>query len=251
MYIVVIEDERGALISEHVLAEAPLRLGRTPDNDVVLPSSTVSRHHARMYLEGLTAYIADQESSNGVLVDDQKIHRPTPVHEGSQIRIGEYRAFLERATGKLKPDQGGINTAILHPEQAHAKLVVASGPQAGREFLLFDPIACIGRTDENDVTLADVSVSRHHARLKRQDDGSYVLTDLNSSNGTLLQGRQVQQSARVWHGERIQFGNVECVIVDPQGKGRSPRQKRQWLIFGLAVLGAALLGAVVSLLLKS
>lgn len=250
MYIVVIEDERGALISEHVLAEAPLRLGRTPDNDVVLPSSTVSRHHARLYLEGLTAHIGDMESSNGVLVDDQRIHRPTAVNEGSQIRIGEYRVFLERATGKLKANQGGINTAILHPEQAHAKLVVASGPQAGREYLLFDPITCIGRTDENDVTLADVSVSRHHARLKRQDDGSYILTDLNSSNGTLLQGRAIQQSARSWHGERIQFGNVECVLVDPQGKGRSPRLQRQWLIFGLAVLGAALLGAVLSLLLK-
>ena len=250
MYIVVVEDERGALMSEHALFEGQLSLGRTADNDVVLPSSTVSRHHARLYIEGLTTYIADEGSANGVLVDEHRITGPTPVTESSAIRIGEYRVFLERATGKLKPSQSGINTAIVHPGQAHAKLVLVSGQKAGREHLLFDPIICIGRTDENDVTLADVSVSRHHARIKRQDDGSYVVTDLSSSNGTLLQGRRIGQSARAWPGDRIQFGNVECMLVDPSGKGRTSRPARQWVVFALAVLGAALLGALVSVLLR-
>ncbi len=251
MYIVVVEDERGALMSEHALFEGSLTLGRTADNDVVLPSSTVSRHHARLWLEGLTTYIDDSGSSNGVLVEDMRIKGPTPVNESSHIRIGEYRVFLERATGKLKATQSGINTAIVHPEQAHGKLVVVSGPRAGAENLLFDPIVCIGRTDENDITLADVSVSRHHARLKRQDDGSYIVTDLNSSNGTLLQGRRIGQSARAWPGDRVQFGNVECMLVDPQGKGRGGRMQRQWVTLGLAVLGAALLGAVVSLIISA
>lgn len=249
MYIVVVEDERGALISEHALFEGRLRLGRTPENDVVLPGSAVSRHHAEVFLEGLSAYITDLGSSNGVLVDDVRIREATAIHESSQVRIGEFRVFLERATGKLKPSQVGINTAIVHPEQAHGKLVVSSGPQAGREHLLFEPIVCVGRTDENDITLADVSVSRHHARLKRQDDGSYIVTDLASSNGTLLEGRRVSPSARAFHGDRVQFGSVECVLVDPQGKGQRRRGSRQWLVFGLLVLGAAALGALVSLIL--
>lgn len=248
MYIVVVEDERGALVSEHALYEGQLTIGRTTDNDVVLPSGAVSRYHARLYLEGMTAHILDLGSSNGVLVDDVRIRGATPVHESSQIRIGEFRVFVERATGKLKPAQDGISTAIVHPEQAHGKLVVMAGPQVGREHLLFEPIICIGRTDENDVTLADVSVSRHHARLKRQDDGSYIVTDLTSSNGTMLQGRRIQQSARGWHGDRVQFGNVECMLVDPQGRGRSPRRRQQWMIYGLAVVGAAALGAILSLL---
>jgi ABC transport system ATP-binding/permease protein len=249
VYIVVVEDERGALISEHALFDGQLTLGRTPENDVVLPGGAVSRQHAEVFLEGMTAYVRDLGSSNGVLVNDQRVREATPINESSQVRIGEYRLFLERATGKLKPSQAGINTAILHPEQAHGKLVVAAGNGAGREYLLFDPIVCIGRTDENDITLADVSVSRHHARLKRQDDGGYVLTDLSSSNGTLLQSRRVVQSARAWHGDRVQFGNVDCILVDPKGKGRSRRGSKQYLVVGLLVLGAAVLGALVSLLL--
>jgi pSer/pThr/pTyr-binding forkhead associated (FHA) protein len=249
VYIVVVEDERGALISEHALHQGELTLGRTPENDVVLSSHTVSRKHARLFLDGPTLRIADLGSANGVVVDERLIREPTVIDEGNQVRIGEYRLFVERATGRLKPVQDGISTAIVHPEQAHGKLVVVSGPQAGREHLLFEPIVAIGRTDENDVTIADVSVSRHHGRLKRHDDGGYTLSDLGSSNGTLVNGRRVS-SGRVMPGDRVQFGNVECLLVDPQGRGKA-RRTRQYVTYGLAVLGAALVGALMSLLLRS
>lgn len=249
MYIVVIEDERGGLISERALHQGDLTIGRTPENDVVLQSNSVSRRHARLFLEGPVLRIADLGSANGVLVDERVIREPQVIDEGSEVRIGEYRLFVERATGKLRPVQDGINTAIVHPEQAHGKLVIVSGPQAGREHLMFEPITSIGRTDENDVTVADVSVSRHHARLKRNDDDGYTLTDLSSSNGTLVGGRRVA-SARVWHGERLQFGNVECMLVDPQGRARSGRRTRQYVAYGLAVLAAALVGALISLVLR-
>ena len=83
----------------------------------------------------------------------------------------------------------------------------------------------------------------------RQDDGSYVLTDLNSSNGTLVHGRRLVGSSRVFHGDRVQFGNIECILVDPRGKAKSGRQARQFVIYGLLVLGAAIVGALASLLL--
>ena len=251
MYIVVVEDERGALVCEHALYQGSITLGRTPENDVVLPSTTVSRNHARLNLEGLSAFITDLGSSNGVLVDDLRIRQATAVDESHHIRIGEFRVYLERATGKLRTTTEGIGTAIVLPEQAHAKLVVIGGPDVGREHLMFEPITCIGRTDENDVTLADVSVSRHHARIKRQDDGAYVVTDLNSSNGSWVNGRKVAQSARLWHGERLQFGNVECMLVDVEGRGRGRRKLPPGVTFAIAVVVAAVLGVALTLTLMN
>jgi len=251
LYIIVIEDERGALISEYNLYEGQLSLGRTPDNDVILQSGTISRYHAELFLDGPQAYIVDKQSANGVIVNEQRIKSATLVDESTHIRIGEYRVFLERATGKMKVPERGISTAILRPDDAHAKLLVLSGPKQGLECLLFDPITCIGRTDENDITLPDVSISRQHARVKRQDDGSYVITDLGSSNGTLVKGKSCNQSARVRLGEPIQFGNVECVLLDPSGQRRGPRLPKQWMIFGGAIFVAAVLGALLSLLFKS
>jgi pSer/pThr/pTyr-binding forkhead associated (FHA) protein len=222
VYIVVVEDERGALVGETALLEGSRTIGRTPDNDHVLDGATISRNHARLALEGLSATIADLGSANGVLVDDRAITAATPISESSRIRIGAYRLYLERATGRMRPAQDGLNTAIVNAEQAHAKLVIIAGGQAGRELMLFERIVCVGRTDENDITLADTSVSRHHARLKLQDDGSYTLTDLNSSNGTRLNGKRIT-SVRAALGARIHFGNVECLLVDPRGKAKAGR----------------------------
>jgi pSer/pThr/pTyr-binding forkhead associated (FHA) protein len=42
----------------------------------------------------------------------------------------------------------------------------------------------IGRTPDNDIVLAKLDVSRHHAELRRNPDGSFVITDLNSHQGT-------------------------------------------------------------------
>lgn len=252
MYIVVIEDERGALVSEHALYEGSLTLGRTPENDILLPSNTVSRHHARLSLEGMSAFIADLSSSNGVLVDDHRIRQTTRVDERNQIRIGEFRVYLERATGKLRAHQSGIGTAIVLPDHAHAKLMIISGNDVGREYLMFEPVICIGRTDENDITLADVSVSRHHARIKRNDDGSYTITDLDSSNGSWVNGRRISSPVRLRHGERLQFGNIECMLVDVEGKRhrRRPALPPQLIFFG-AVLLAALIGVLLTLSLMS
>lgn len=244
MYIVVVEDARGALVGEYAL-DRELSIGRTPDNDIVLSSDMISRSHARMFMDASGACICDLGSANGVLVDERRIDDDTALTDSSQIRIGDFRLYLEPNPAGLKPSQDNINTAIVHPEQAHGKLVVVSGPQAGREHLLFEPVTRIGRTDENDVTLADASVSRHHARLKRLDDGGYTLSDLKSSNGTLINDRPTNNT-KAWHGDRVQFGNVECMLLDVRGKSSRKRPMPQWMLYAGAVVVAMVLGALVS-----
>jgi ketosteroid isomerase-like protein len=52
----------------------------------------------------------------------------------------------------------------------------------------------IGRTPDNDVVLADLDVSRHHAELRRNPDGSFVITDLNSHQGTYVNGERITRT---------------------------------------------------------
>src|SRR5580698_6168658 len=49
----------------------------------------------------------------------------------------------------------------------------------------------IGRTPDNDITLADLDVSRHHAELRRNPDGSSEIIDLNSHQGTYVNGERI------------------------------------------------------------
>ncbi len=250
MYIVVVEDERGALVVEHALTGGALTLGRDADNDIVLPSISCSRHHASITVSDHDVYITDTDSSNGVFLDDQRIKAPAPLTIHNIIRIGEYRIFLER-TAKRGFDTA-IHTTILNPNKAHAKLVITSGAHAGHELLLFDPICCIGRTDENDITLPDASVSRHHARLKLQDNGSYLLSDLASFNGSWVNGKRLKKLGTrvIWHGDTLQFGNVECLLLDRDGLATKRPASKQWIWITLGVIAAAALGAILSLLLK-
>ncbi len=63
----------------------------------------------------------------------------------------------------------------------------------------------IGRAPDNDIVLADLTVSAHHAVLERASDGSFVLTDQGSANGTFVNGMRIHR-VRVDEGAVITLG---------------------------------------------
>jgi hypothetical protein len=72
----------------------------------------------------------------------------------------------------------------------------------------------IGRALECDLTLADLSVSRWHARLHHEDSG-WLLSDLGSTNGTRLNGWRVTTPVEVRAGDQVSFGGITFVVGDP------------------------------------
>ena len=75
----------------------------------------------------------------------------------------------------------------------------------------------IGRSVEADIVLEDMSVSRRHAELVADRDGSWYLTDRASSGGTFRLDSQGWVSIRqeyVHQGERLRFGGFECTLDD-------------------------------------
>jgi hypothetical protein len=63
-----------------------------------------------------------------------------------------------------------------------------------------------------DIPVQDKSVSREHARFTRTPEG-YLVEDLNSTNGTLVNGRRITEPAVVSAGDRVTFGTVEFLIT--------------------------------------
>ena len=240
MFLVVVNDERGALVCEREL-RSELSIGRTTENDIILQSSSVSRRHAVLFIDHNSVFIQDLGSVNGVQVDEQPVQGSVQISEQSVVKIGTFKLFIEYVS-PAESERGGFQTAVVHPNKAHGKLVMINGPQAGKEFYLFEPITSIGRTEENEITIAHISVSRHHARLKLEDNGSYIVTDPSSSNGTFVRNQRVVQGIRAWHGDQIRFGQIESIIVDPMGQavGRGTTSFGTKLVIGAVV--AVLLG---------
>lgn len=70
----------------------------------------------------------------------------------------------------------------------------------------------IGRIAENDVQLVDDKVSRHHAVIEMHDGGRVVLRDLDSHNGTFVDGIRLSGSRVLTGGERVQFGDEQLRV---------------------------------------
>jgi hypothetical protein len=81
---------------------------------------------------------------------------------------------------------------------------------AGRRMELSAERVVLGRSRECDVRVADLNVSRQHAEV-REENGDYLLVDLGSTNGTLLNGRRVDRQ-RLVDGDTITLGSTEIVF---------------------------------------
>jgi ABC transport system ATP-binding/permease protein len=64
----------------------------------------------------------------------------------------------------------------------------------------------IGRANDNEVVVSDLSVSRYHAELRRDSNGGYEIVDLASHNGTYVNGQRITTSARVTEADIISIG---------------------------------------------
>src|SRR5258707_3857704 len=73
----------------HTLTAPKLRMGRAPENDIVIDNPFVSRHHAELEKRGPDYYlIPSRNVSNTLLVDGQPVMEPLRLHHGAKIRIG-------------------------------------------------------------------------------------------------------------------------------------------------------------------
>jgi pSer/pThr/pTyr-binding forkhead associated (FHA) protein len=108
-----------------------------------------------------------------------------------------------------------------------ANLVVRSGGLKGQRFPIKVPIVNVGRAEYNDIVLPDDSVSTTHAKLQRRE-GIWVLVDLESTNGTMVDGERVSGEVPLAPGALIRFGEIRTIFeptddtIDAQ-KGSSTR----------------------------
>ncbi|MGE5333725.1 MAG: FHA domain-containing protein [Nitrososphaerota archaeon] len=105
-------------------------------------------------------------------------------------------------------------TFVVRPASAQGepKLVVSEGKEPGRNYEIRKDRITIGRSRESDVFLEDLAVSRTHTTINRQPDGSYLLRDERSANGTLVNGQRVNDHV-LEDGDKIQVGQTLLVFV--------------------------------------
>lgn len=202
--------------SVHGVPPSGLNIGRDPVCQVVVPATSVSRQHA-LIAPSLHGYIITDRSTNGVLVNGGKVRGSQQLGQGDFIRIGEHEFRFEIVTPLSQPDQDNADRRALATIE-----VLSDGPLKGAVFPVERPVVHIGRSAENDVRIADDSVSGAHATLLRR--GSvWHLIDLASTNGTYIDEDKIDGEALIRGAVEIRFGAIKVSFRPGRGGGETER----------------------------
>lgn len=167
----------GGSTQDYQISKQTLTLGRAPGNDIVVNHPAVSGRHLSLDLIPGAYTITDLNSTNGTLVNGQRIPAGTPhrINMGDAIRVGDLT--------------GNWVSLALQAEGAEAVRQLSLGQLDLSQLTS----VVIGRDPESFLPLNHPTVSFRHAMISKQD-GNLVIRDLGSTNGTFVNGQRISQA---------------------------------------------------------
>lgn len=108
-----------------------------------------------------------------------------------------------------------VSLSVEPLEEGSAILVIKKGPDAGMRFVINRDVIVIGRHPESDIFLDDITVSRRHAEIRREESG-FSLHDTGSLNGTYLNRERIE-IVSLGKGDEIQIGKFRLLFFAGTG----------------------------------
>jgi len=183
-----------------------MRIGRGNDSDLAIPMSyrSISRQHLEIRREGKQYFVIDVESSNGVFVNGERVDK-AQLKDEDEIRIGlveqgeELRFRFQLGTeslisavtaNKMDPPSQDLLSAAPN-ELPHLGIRWPNGNVS--YFTISTDTTMVGRSPKANLSIPDGYgfVSSRHFEL-RCNENTFTITDLNSTNGTLLNNRRLK-----------------------------------------------------------
>ena len=203
--------------------------------DILLADKTVSRQHARLEVgEDGTVTVEDLGSTNGTQAGGDRLapHVLRQLHSGDRVRFGSVVTDLRLPASETPaadlprlPAPGGT----LWPPGSEAQAQVVDMREEGaRIYSLLPGLTTFGRRADNTVVLpGDPYVSGSHAQI-HAESGIFRLTDIGSTNGTLLNGQRLtaNEPVALTPGDVILIGGsaLRFEFLDPEPSEAFPEE---------------------------
>ena len=160
-------------------------------------------------------------------INDHRYRTLAPVSVDAEVDIfttgisvdptfGEFDEDLRREDEAKRAEKAGVPIPGAAPPMPDIQVMARVTQQYGsREIpLIFKPGGKrlnVGRASDNELTLNDVSVSKIHAALLMNSEGTLLVADTGSTNGTYINGRRIAygESRPIEEGDVLGFGDVE------------------------------------------
>src|SRR5262249_52130542 len=192
-------------------------IGASADSEVRIVAAGVSRRHARIVVENDQYFVEDAGATNGTFLNGGRIQREALRHL-DVITLGRDvdLIFINRA-GDTAPPAGDRIT--------NARVQIADGPEAGTVVEIPKGELTLGRAASCNVVLASGLISKVHARIQRTAN-QVVLQDLQSINGTFVNGTRVDSVVVLKNGDVVSFAGVRSVTVSIEGAAAAARDAK-------------------------
>lgn len=171
-----------------------ITIGRAEDNDIVLPSPIVSRHHATLERSNGGYRLAPlPETTNPLLFEGRPLQGGRQLLHEDKFRIGGL-------------DPGALVTmTYLSPSEARATSDAQTVDFSQKTTLT------LGRDPSNDIVVDNPSVSRYHAQIERVGQ-RYRVRDLRSSNGTFVNDARIEDEVWLQPNDTVRIGPYRFVV---------------------------------------
>jgi hypothetical protein len=148
-----------------------------------------------------TCSFENTEDSNFCRRCGSRLLTPVELNETTiTYALGEHEGT---ETEGIEPDAFGSESTVL--------VIRTGGGREGETIGLDGDVLTIGRSPHSDLFLDDVTVSRHHARVLRDESG-FSVEDLNSLNGTYINRKRIERH-RLSDGDELQIGKFKLAFV--------------------------------------
>lgn len=182
------------------LTSLPVTLGRDESNDLVLDASRVSDFHAEIDENDGGLFIVDLLSSGGTFVNEHRVVDRYKLKPWDLIRVGTVELEINDPN-TCRPDSWALRT---------------ESDLLSSQFYTLKDKTIVGRDPECDLTIDWYLLSRRHAELTIEDD-HLLIKDLDSRNGTYLNGEKVEEGT-AFPGDELRFDEQRFVVVGPSGR---------------------------------
>jgi pSer/pThr/pTyr-binding forkhead associated (FHA) protein len=189
----------------------------------VLDVDGVSGFHAEIVEDQGQFYLVDLDSSNGTLLDGQKVSGRVALRAWQKLTFDEVEAELVDPAGRrptaVRKAVGAndVTKGATSPAMPQGPLVLSFKSGGSADFKLDKVKVSIGRDPQNDVVIDKDGISGFHAQIT-EDQGRLYLVDLGSTNGTSVDGQRVNVNVELRAWQVIAFDEIEVELVDPSGR---------------------------------
>ncbi len=190
-------------------------IGKSRSNDVVLKNDTVSRYHAVIAKKRNEWVITDTFSKTGVFVNGEEIDSQAVIEDADVITVGDVSLKFLCAEALSQASKTQIRTEARQSAQQNNNVAYAVlvDVKTHRPVYIRKKDVLIGRSNNADIQINIDTVSQEHARIHLTSRG-WALTDLNSHNGTKLNGRFINQPQLIFDEDMITFGERVFIFYE-------------------------------------